>query len=319
MMMSGSFMLVVLAMAIAAVVIVLALVMAYRRRKSAVVTAPVCGACGYHLAPNPMGLTVCPECGGDFLSVGILAPNMKLGHRGSPAVPLGIAWFILVGIGMIPLHGQLVSAFTRMVGTNTVTQTSSGRGPFNGVSITARRVQVVGEKAPDTLTADVTLTGPGGKDLVLVVDGKSKAITEAPAGTGLIGLPWDAATAKKIIAALGGEPEAIDDASVQKLRSIIDDALAKTAGSGGFGGVGSSGMFSSSSSSSSGFFGRGQAKTYDEAATSSSFIGSAMPTVIIGPLRGTHWATLITCAAGLTLAFAGLWLIVFLTRAKRQA
>lgn len=319
MMIRGSVLLVAIIVLIAAVTLVVALVMAYRRRKSGVITAPVCGACGYHLAPNPMGLTVCPECGGDFLSVGILAPNMKLGRRGSPAVPLGIAWFVLVGIGMIPLHGQLVSAFTRMVGTNSVTQTSSGRGPFSGVAITAQRVQVVGEKAPDTLVADVTLTGPDGKDSAFVVDGRSKSITEAPAGTGLVGLAWDASAAKKMIAALDGAPATIDDASAQKLRSIIDDALAKTSGGGGFGGVGMSGMFSSSSSSSTGFFGRGRASTYDEAATSSSFTGSAMPMVIIGPLRGTHWATLITCAVGLCLAFAGLWLIVFLTRARRRA
>jgi hypothetical protein len=58
---------------------------------------------------------------------------------------------------------------------------------------------------------------------------------------------------------------------------------------------------------------------YDEAATSSSFTGSAMPMVIIGPLRGTHWATLITCATGLCLAFAGLWFIFFLTRASGRA
>lgn len=36
-----------------------------------------CGGCGYELAPNPAGLTRCPECGREFLDVGIKAPPRR--------------------------------------------------------------------------------------------------------------------------------------------------------------------------------------------------------------------------------------------------
>jgi hypothetical protein len=306
-----SFLLVFVVIAVVAVAVVVGLLVAWRRRTVRARAIPLCGGCGYHLAPNPMGLTVCPECGGDFLSVGILAPNMKLGRRGSPAVPLGIAWFILVGVGMVPLHKQFAVAFTRQLSTNNVRQTTTGGGPFKAVDVSARRDQLSGETTPDALTANVTITGADGKQLVLVVDGMTKTVTDAPPASGLKGKAWDTATAKKIITDTGGGDK-MDDESAAKMHSIVDDALAKTAG--GNNPFGARGMFSSSSSSGFTTFRRGIG--YSESGSSSSFSGNITSLVVIGPLRGEHWLIVLSCATGLLLAFGGLWVIVMLTRQR---
>lgn len=309
---SSTFLLILIVMAATFVAVTVALIVAWRHRAAKPRAVPVCGGCGYQLAPNPMGLTVCPECGGDFLSVGILAPNMKLGKRGSPTVPLGIAWLILVGLGMLPLHSQLMKSSMRQLSTNSVTQTSGGTGPFKGVVVNARRDQVSGEPSPDALTASVVIQGANGKDLPLTVDGVTKAITDAPAASGLKGLQWDKATATKIITATGGEP---DDESAAKMHSIVVEALEKTAGAAPFGAAGT--LFSTSSSS-SGFttFRRGAGTAYRESLTSSGFRSASVPIVVIGGLRGAHWVTIITCATGLLLALGGLWVIVLLTRQR---
>lgn len=313
-----SFLFVFVVIAVAVVAVAVGLLVAWRRRTVRARVIPLCGGCGYHLAPNPMGLTVCPECGGDFLSVGILAPNMKLGRRGSPAVPLGIAWFIFVGVGMVPLHKQFAVAFTRMLNTTNVTQTSSGNGPFKGIAVNARRDQISDEKQADRLTANVTIKGADGKDLVIVVDGLTKTISDAPASSGLKGMPWDTATARKIISATGGG-DTPDDESAAKMRSIVDDALTKTDNGGPLLTFGSPlsrrGGFSSSSTSGFSTFRRGSGG-YSETGTSSSFSGSTAPVVIIGPLRGDHWLIILSCVTGLLLAFGGLWVIVLLTRQR---
>jgi len=303
----------VVGVGLTAVVIGLILMRAVRKAQ---VKAPVCGACGYAIAPNPAGLTVCPECGGDFLTVGILAPEMKLGRRASPAVPLGIAWFILVGVGMIPLHTQLLRACTKMMTSGTVQQTLSGDGPFTLLRITASREQIAGEPHPESLQADVALTGPDGKSVDLTIDGKSKTVTRAPASTGLQGAAWDDAAARKLLAAVGSP-----DAEVpvrERLREEVDDAMTKTAGGATLGGL-NMGSWSSSSSS-GGLFTptpRGRTQRLSVSGTSSSFAGSNAPVVVIGPLRGAHWVALVTCATGIVLAFGGLWLIIVLTRRAR--
>jgi hypothetical protein len=258
-------------------------------------------------------LTVCPECGGDFLSVGILAPKMKFGRRGSPAAPLGIAWFLLVGAGMVPLHNHLMATFTRMMAISTVNQTSSGQGPFKKVAVIWRREQFAGERTPDLLEGDVTITGPEGKDLDFTVDGKTKMIVKAPLESGLQGLPWDGAAAKKALAA-AGSPDAETDAA-DKARSVVDDALQKSSGGGSFGGLNA--FSSSSSSTSAGFFSSSRrSRSFIESGASSSFNSTVTPVVVIGPLRGAHWVTVIVCAAGLLMAVVGSWLIVVVTRPR---
>lgn len=312
MMGGASFLFVLVVIGVVLVAVVAALVLAWKRRGPRAGTVPVCGACGYQLAPNPSGLTVCPECGGDFLSVGILAPNMKLGRRGSPAVPLGIAWFILVGVGMIPLHRQLTSTFTRTLTTSTVTQTSAGRGPFRSVTVNARREQIAGLATPDVLSAAVTVTGNDGKQLAFEVDGLSNSISDTSSATGIKGLKWDRSTAGRVITGVGGG-EAPDDESADKLVSIVGDALGKTAGAGPFGGGG----IITSSSSSSGFSSFRRSGGYSESSASSNFRSAAIPVVIIGTLRGGHWVTIITISTGLLLVFGGLWGIVRLSRERR--
>lgn len=309
------FLIVFIAAAAFGIVVVTLVWIAWRRRRSlALAAGPVCGACGYHLAPMPGGLTVCPECGGDFLSVGILAPKMKLGRRASPAVPLGIAWFLLVGAGMVPLHNQLMVSFTRMMSVSTVNQTASGQGPFKKVAVVWRREQFAGERSPDLLEGDVTITGPDGKDLSFTVDGKSKTIAKARPQTGLQGLAWDGAAAKKALAA-AGSPDAEADAA-DKARSVVDDALEKTSGGGSFGGISA---FSSSSSTSAGFFsGSRRSRSFIESGASSSFSSTMTPVVVIGPLRGAHWVTAIVCAAGLLLAVVGTWLIAAVTKPRER-
>ncbi len=316
-MIAAPVLLVVLVMLLAVVVLVVAGVVVHRRRASRAITAPVCGRCGYHLAPNPAGLTVCPECGGDFLSVGILAPNMKLGRRGSPAVPLGIAWFVLVGLGMIPVHTQLLKAFTRSLTTGVVNQTSSGIGPINSIAVIAKREQLAGEKDPLTLEADVTLTGPSGKKVQFTVNGAANTLSASPSVPAVVGAAWGDAAATKIIATVAeGEP---DEDLAKRVRSVVDDAIAKSAGGGSFGGIGGMSSFTSSSSSTSGIGFGTRRRGFSETSSSSSYSGNVMPVVLIGPLRGAHWVVLTSGAIGLTLAITGLWLIVKLTGERRSA
>jgi hypothetical protein len=298
------------------VVVGTALIVAWLRARSQKpgTSQPVCGGCGYALAPNPAGLTVCPECGNDFLSVGILAPNMKLGRRGSPVVPLAIAWFVLVATGMVPLHGWLTREFTRQMMVNTAKRQSTGSGAFRGVNVTANRETLEGIKTPDLLTADATITGPDGKDFEFTVDGVTKTITKAPADSGLRGQRWDTQTAKKAAQAAGAET--VDDDAADKVRSVVDDALAKT---------GSTSSFLSSSSTTSSSFGFGSSRDrlrktggYSESGSSSSFSGGSTPVVVIGPLRGGYWVTMLVCVSGLLLAVVGAWLIALVTRPRGE-
>jgi uncharacterized membrane protein YgcG len=308
----------ILIVAVVVVVVVVVLVVAAGRSKARAVTTPMCGRCGYQLAPNPTGLTVCPECGGDFLSVGILAPEMKLGRRGSPAVPLGIAWFLLVGVGMVPVHSQLLRSFTKMVTTGSVKQTQTGSGPVASIVVSARTAQAAGEKEPESREADVTLTGADGKELSFTVDGLAKVVTDAPASTGLKGAPWDQGAVKKLTAALGGEDP--DGEAAQSVRSVVEDAMAKSGGGGGFNGLGGITSFSSSSSSSGFSFGSGGGSRGRRGSSSaSSYSGGVAPVVMIGKLRGEHWVVLMTIAIGLIVAGVGTWVIVMLTREKRRA
>ncbi|MDP1662960.1 MAG: hypothetical protein Q8L55_13675 [Phycisphaerales bacterium] len=312
-MVAGSAFIIVLILLVAVVVLVVVGALAYRRQGSRAASVPLCGRCGYQLAPNPAGLSVCPECGGNFLSVGILAPDMKLGRRGSPAVPLGIAWFVLVGLGMLPVHAQLVKTFTRTLTTGIVNQTSSGIGPINSIAVVAKREQLAGEKAPLTLEADVTLTGPAGKKIEFTVDAASNTLAAAPTMPAAVGSAWSDDAAAKLIAAVAeGEP---DPELTKRVRSVVDDAITKSAGGGTFGGVSS---FSSTSTSSGLSFGT-RRRGFTETASSSSYTGNVTPVVLIGSLRGAHWVVLMSGMLGLAIAFFGLWLVVRLTREKRAA
>ncbi|MFT3683375.1 MAG: tRNA adenosine(34) deaminase TadA [Phycisphaerales bacterium] len=295
--------------------VVIAIILAWRRMGSHRVgtSHPVCGGCGYALAPNPSGLTVCPECGGDFLSVGILAPKMKYGRRGSPVVPLVIAWFVLVAAGMVPMHGWLTREFTRQLSVSNVRRQSSGSGAFRGVNVNAVREQLDGAETPDRLSADATITGPEGNQFDFTVDGISKTITKAPADSGLRGQPWNTQTAKKAAQAAGAE--AVDDDAADKVHSIVTEALGRTTGGGNF-------LSSSSTSSSFGTFGTQRdrlrkAGAYIESGTGSSFGGGGMPVVVIGSLRGGYWVTLLVCISGLLLIVIGAWLIALVTRPRR--
>lgn len=308
-MIAGSVFIVVLVLLVAAAALVVLGVLAYRRRGSRVAAVPLCGHCGYQLAPNPAGLTVCPECGGDFLSVGILAPNMKLGRRGSPAVPLGIAWFVLVGLGMLPVHAQLIKAFTQTLTTGVVNQASSGFGLVNSIAVVAKREQLAGGKNPLTLEADVTLSGPSGKKVSFTIDGAANTLAAAPTAPAAVGSAWSEALAAKITATVtDGEP---DEELSRRVKLVVDDAIAKSAR----GGVSS---FTSSSSSSGFSFGSPR-RGFTETASTSSYTGNVTPVVLIGSLRGAHWVVLMSGVIGVALAFIGLWLIVRLTGEKRTA
>lgn len=276
------------------------------------VDGPVCGGCGYGLAPNPEGLTVCPECGGDFLSVGILGPRMRLGRRGSPVVPLGVAWFVLVAVGMVPLHGVLVREFTRQVAMVRGTRFTTGTGALRGVKVATYREQVSGEKAPEVLTADVKITGPDGKEAVLTVEGLTGRVVKGPAGTDLVGSVWDGPAAKRAAQAAGAE--VLDEDAVERVRLVVSEALDSPSAGGGV-------VSSSSSSSSWGAMGRRSEElrkkgAYVQSGSGSSFSGGSMPVVMVGGLRGAHWVTLLVCVGGVLLAVVGVWLIALVTRER---
>ncbi|HYD01403.1 MAG TPA: hypothetical protein VEB22_09275 [Phycisphaerales bacterium] len=308
----ASFLMVLLVVGVAALALIVTLAVVLRRRANKPVGGPVCGGCGYQLAPNPAGLTVCPECGKDFLSVGILTPELQRRRQGSPVAALGVAWFILVGLGMVPLHGELVKAFTRMVATGTATVTSNGSGPISGIKAAARREQIDGERTPQSLEIEVTVTSGDGKDVEFTIDGKAQKIVKAPKGSGLEGAAWDFEAARKMVAAVASEEDAAAGVP-ERLKSIVDDAKQKSAGGGAFGTT----AFSQTSSM-SGFTTAGRSRRYAEFGSSSTYGGSRSPQVFVGPLRGAHWVVVMSIALGLLLAFGGLWIIIALMRGRRH-
>ena len=112
--------------------------------------------------------------------------------------------------------------------------------------------------------------------------------------------------------------ETVDDNAADKVRSIVDDALAKSAGGG------SRFLSSSSSSTSSSFGSLGASRErlrksggYSESGSGTSFAGGGSPVVVIGPLRGAYWVTLLVCVGGLLLIVIGAWLIAVVTRPRR--
>lgn len=58
-----------------------------------------CGECGYNLSGHGSGVSICPECGGQFISVGIVPPN-KVSRN---------PWMVICGlIVLLPIAGLIL-------------------------------------------------------------------------------------------------------------------------------------------------------------------------------------------------------------------
>lgn len=157
-------------------------------------SAPRCGHCQYELAPNPEGLTRCPECGGDFLKVGITTattrgemPPTEAGVAAALGVAVGIVGFMLYFLVSSLWPFQKVATNGSSVFEPVIHARSSL--PAHTATLDFDLTYVAGRPAQSgTLT--LTIQSAGGPKKAIALDASTGLVTSADlAGASRVGSP----------------------------------------------------------------------------------------------------------------------------------